>query len=90
MLDSNGLCVCSPSAVEISGGCVEIILLIVAIALPLLVVSMLAILAYAMKQRRAAGSIWEVKPSELIFDDPPKVIGTLSWLIGVGVIVYSL
>jgi hypothetical protein len=73
--DANGVCVCSPSSVEISGNCVEYAILVVAIVVPVLVIAVLLIYLYALRTRKTGDTIWEVKPSELKFDSPPKVIG---------------
>lgn len=75
--DANGVCVCSPSSVEISGNCVEIVILVIAVVLPIVALALLLIYVYAIIRTRNTGgdSIWEVDPSELKFDCPPKVIG---------------
>jgi hypothetical protein len=71
----NGVCVCSPSSVEISCNCVEYAILVVSIIVPVLVIAVLLIYLYALRTRKTADTVWEVKPSELKFDSPPKVIG---------------
>jgi hypothetical protein len=73
--DANGVCVCSPSSVVISGNCVDIAILVVAIVVPILAITMLLLYLYALRTRKTGDSIWEVNLSELKFDSPPKVIG---------------
>jgi serine/threonine protein kinase len=73
--DVNGVCVCSSGSVEISGNCVDSSTLLVATIVPVFILALLAFYINGIRKRRMADSVWIVQPSELKYDNPPKVIG---------------
>ena len=73
--DQEGNCVCLASAVEIGGTCVAFGTLLPSVLLPIFLATLIALYFYLDMKRKQADSVWAVKTSELLFDDPPEVIG---------------
>ena len=74
--DATGtLCVCKETAVEIGGRCISIGIGMPTVLIPLLVVGAILVFAYVGRKRKQADSVWAVKSSELIYNDPPEVAG---------------
>ena len=73
--DSEGECVCSANSVQMGARCVSIAILIPSILVPLLVVAGVVIYLYIERKKKQADSVWAVKVNELLFDDPPLIIG---------------
>jgi hypothetical protein len=75
----DGVCLCLDGYIAIQDKCVEMTSLVVGIAIP--VVVLLALLGWfaARWQIRKADSLWHVRPHELKFDDPAKVLGAGSF-----------
>jgi serine/threonine protein kinase/ABC-type phosphate/phosphonate transport system substrate-binding protein len=73
--DENGICVCSSNSIQMGGRCVSYAILIPAILVPFFLVGAAAIFLYVEKKKNQADSVWAVKVSELVFDDPPTIIG---------------
>jgi guanylate cyclase, other len=57
------------------GSCFDKSTLVVATVVPALILALLVFYINGIRKRRMADSVWIVKPSELKYDDPPKVIG---------------
>ena len=73
--DSEGNCVCNANSVSVAAKCVPYSLVISSILLPILVLVMFGIYIFVQKKRKEADSVWTVKKSELLFHDPPEIIG---------------
>jgi serine/threonine protein kinase len=74
----DGVCRCDfdRQFVQAPGGtCIHVGVVVVVFALPLLFV--MAVLAFLWKRRvtKMADVIWEIKLNDLVFDDPPQVLG---------------
>mmetsp|Transcript_26441 Transcript_26441/g.44151 ORF Transcript_26441/g.44151 Transcript_26441/m.44151 type:complete len:1556 (-) Transcript_26441:105-4772(-) len=74
-VDENVNCVCQAGSNEINGGCVPNSILIPAIVVPLLILLALSVYLYVEHKKKQADSIWAVKPDELVFNDPPCILG---------------
>ena len=76
-------CICSPclliqvcnNGVEIQGICVSYDVLLPSILVPFLFLCALAVHYYVELRRRQSDSVWAVRPDELKFETPSKVIG---------------
>lgn len=76
-------CVCSPCAeievcydgVEFRGDCVSYKVFLPALLVPIFVLLLVFVHCYVSYKRKLADSVWEVREKELLFDNPPKVIG---------------
>ena len=78
-------CVCHPcekpydlvcvNSAKIGGRCVSLGVLIPSILVPLFLCSAIVIHVYVEHKRKQSDSVWMVKPSEVHFDDPVRVIG---------------
>jgi serine/threonine protein kinase/ABC-type phosphate/phosphonate transport system substrate-binding protein len=74
-VDDTGNCVCQSGSHKIGGSCVSNAILIPSIVVPLLALLMLTVYLYVEHKRKQADSVWAVKPDELVFDDPPAILG---------------
>ena len=76
-------CLCSPCAetevcydgVEFRGDCVSYKVFLPALLIPIFVLILIFVQCYVSYKRRMADAVWEVKEKELLFDNPPTVIG---------------
>ena len=78
-------CVCRPcerpyelicvNSVKINGRCVSLAIFLPSIIIPILIIVVVAVHFYVEYKRKQGDSIWIVEPNELVFDDPPPVIG---------------
>jgi len=73
--DSSGNCICTTNTVDIGGSCVALGLLLSAILVPLAVLAAIGIWLYVDRTKKQADAVWKVKPSELVFTDPPEIVG---------------
>jgi serine/threonine protein kinase len=75
VVDEDGTCVCSPGSNDIGGKCVSNNVLVPSLVIPLVVLLGVAVYAYIEYRNKKADSVWTVKPEELVFDDPPAILG---------------
>ena len=73
--DASGNCVCPNNSILIGQTCLLYAIFLPVVLVPFLLLSFLALYFYTLHKRKQADSIWEVKSSELHFDDPPLVVG---------------
>ena len=73
--DSSGACVCRDFTMQIGNGCVSYAIILILLMLPLLLLAFIFVGAYVEQKRKQADSVWTVKSSELIYDDPVEVAG---------------
>lgn len=73
--DAYGDCVCQRGTVDMSGRCMHVALPIVSSILIFLLLVCICIHFYLKHKREQADNIWKVKPNELHFDEPPRVLG---------------
>jgi serine/threonine protein kinase len=77
LLEANfeGQCVCNANFVDFGGKCVSYDYLLSAILLPVLTLFVIGVFMYIKYVQKQADSIWSVKLSDLVFDDPAEIIG---------------
>lgn len=76
--DADGVCGCDYAKgwTTVAGGnCMQVWALVLVIALPLLFVLLVLGFIYIQVATKMADAIWEIKLEELIFDQPPEVLG---------------
>jgi serine/threonine protein kinase len=73
--NADGNCICDYGSVEVNGNCMKTGGLAVAIVLPIFVLAALAVFLYIRQKRRHDDAVWEIDPSELESENPPKIIG---------------
>lgn len=73
--DPDGNCVCIANAVQIGSTCASFSTLFPSIIIPIAAVIAVVLYLYIDMKRKQADSVWAVKPSELLFDDPVEIIG---------------
>jgi serine/threonine protein kinase len=73
--DADGTCICDYGSVEVNGNCMKSGGLVVAIVLPIFVLAALAVLVYILRKHRHDNAVWEIDPSEIKVDSPPRTIG---------------
>ena len=74
-VDEKGNCVCESGSNEIGGKCVPNSILIPSIIVPLAILLLVGVYFYVERKKIQADSVWAVKPDDLIFDDPPVILG---------------
>ena len=73
--DASGNCICKTNSVDIGGRCVALSLLLPAILIPTFFLAAIGVWFYVDHKKKQADAVWNVKPSELNFDDPPEIVG---------------
>lgn len=73
--DTLGNCVCAGHTATVGGSCIPYAVLLPCIIGPLSLVCAVAVYLYVEKKKRDADSVWLVKPEEVEFEDPPRVLG---------------
>lgn len=73
--DASGNCICTTNSVDIGGRCVALSVLLPAILIPTFFLALIGICLYVDHKKKQADAVWNVKPSELNFDDPPEIVG---------------
>uniref|UniRef100_A0A7S1G0J5 guanylate cyclase n=1 Tax=Corethron hystrix TaxID=216773 RepID=A0A7S1G0J5_9STRA len=73
--NSDGNCVCITNAIAIRGRCHTYFSLLCAILFPLAFLLSYFVYRYVERKKEQADSVWTVHSPELIYDDPPKVLG---------------
>ncbi|CAB9509964.1 activated protein kinase catalytic subunit alpha-1 [Seminavis robusta] len=71
----DGECVCKGQYVTLGGSCISIFILLPALFAPFGVMVALTSFLYVQQKRREADSIWEINPDDLLFAQPPVVLG---------------
>ncbi|KAL3911732.1 MAG: hypothetical protein SGILL_007166 [Bacillariaceae sp.] len=70
-----GQCVCMDGTVEIANKCVYLAVLIPIILVILVLLLALGMHFYLRHKKKQAENIWQINPSELSFEEPPRVLG---------------
>eukprot|EP00934_Nitzschia_sp_Nitz4_P008059 Nitzschia sp. Nitz4//scaffold542_size5954//2//2866//NITZ4_009184-RA/size5954-augustus-gene-0.0-mRNA-1//-1//CDS//3329554268//8049//frame0 len=73
--DESGNCVCSSNTYEMSGTCVESAYFFVMIIGCVLIVLLLIMSFYLANKRKQNDSVWHINVDELVFSEPPEVVG---------------
>lgn len=73
--DTNGQCICNSNSGDIAGRCVAYSVLLPSFLLPLVGIVTIIAFVYTERRRKQADTFWSVKKSELLFNDPPEIIG---------------
>ena len=73
--DDVGNCVCSDGSHDIGGKCVANSTLIPSIVVPLVFLVAVGVYLYIEHKQKQADAGWRVKPGELIFEEPPEILG---------------
>ena len=73
--DRFGECICGDNTIEIGDTCVPRYVLLPSIFVPVAAILAIALYLYVERKRKEADSVWQVKPEELVFQEPPKIIG---------------
>ena len=72
--DNNGQCVCKAGNINF-GRCVTYAVFFPTFIIPLVFIVSVIAFVFIEYKRKKNDSVWRVKPSDLLFDDPPVVIG---------------
>ena len=73
--DDEGQCICADGTVEIGGSCITTTILAVSISLIVLVVAFVLGIIIIRHKNYKSDLVWHVDPDDLLFDDPPEIIG---------------
>ena len=73
--DDFGQCVCQRGMVEISSKCVSLAVLIPCTLAAIIVVFSIGVHFYVKYKKEQADNFWKIKPNELHFENPPRVLG---------------
>ena len=73
--DANGACICVPNSVEIAGSCTRYAVLLPSILVPLFFLGLLCVHLYVRHKRKQSDHVWLIKTTDLIFDQPPEILG---------------
>jgi guanylate cyclase len=73
--DSKGQCVCGENTVDLGRKCVPLTVLLPSILLPITALAIVLVYLYIKSKRKQADSVWQIEPEELVFQEPPKVLG---------------
>ena len=76
--DADGVCQCKSAdgwTTVAGGNCMKVWVLVLVVALPLLFVLLLAGFLYIKIATKMADAIWEIAIDDLMFDNPPEVLG---------------
>lgn len=68
-------CLCQRNTVEILDQCVSLAILIPCIAVLVMVLFLIPFYVFVRHKREQADNIWKIKPKELHFDIPPRILG---------------
>eukprot|EP00045_Choanoeca_perplexa_P017593 m.257419 g.257419 ORF g.257419 m.257419 type:complete len:871 (-) comp17583_c1_seq15:2736-5348(-) len=73
--DVVGVCQCQDGFIAMNDGCTPTSTVIVAVVLPLLALIGLAVFLLLRWQQRRADREWQISKDDIVFDDPPQVLG---------------
>jgi len=73
--DPMGTCVCDDGFVTTSSGCTPLSTIIVATVLPVLALIVLGVVLLLRWQKQKADREWQLSKDDIVFDDPPQVLG---------------
>jgi serine/threonine protein kinase len=73
--DPTGQCVCGDNTIEIGKRCIPLGVILPSTLLPIAALLTVLVYLYGEKKRKQADSVWKVTADELIFQDPPQVLG---------------
>jgi hypothetical protein len=80
--DTLGTCVCDDGFVSSGSGCSPLSTIVVAVVVPVLAIIVVGVLLLLRQQRKKADREWQLCKDDIIFDDPPQVLGQGYVLLG--------
>lgn len=73
--DGSGECVCKTNVYDINSKCVELWVIAISVALPVLALLLCCGCVYTVQRKKQNETYWRVKFSDLEFQEPPDVLG---------------